>query len=125
MRGGGDRSRPQEGARTLAPALRHWLERAPPGALPVTYRGLAQAFSLSPPGTIARVTQALEQLMVEDAAAGRPFIAAFVVSQSGTGMPGAGFFEHAVALSRFPAASELQKAAWEAEFARARAFYGQ
>lgn len=68
----------------------------------LTYRELAEALALAPPHTVRRVTQALEALMAEDAAAGRPFLAALCVSQSRPGMPGRGFFEAAWALGVFP-----------------------
>lgn len=78
-------------------ALRQWL-LAQPG--PVTYAEAAAAMGLTPPGTIAQVTALLEQTMRQDAAAGRPFLAARVVSRA-TGLPGRGFFDLAAALGRF------------------------
>lgn len=100
-------------------ALRQLLLSAPLEALPMTYQQVASELSLTPPRTIAQVTQALEQLMREDAAQQRPFIAALVVSRRGDGLPAAGFFELAVALGCFPADTAQHEAAYRAEFERA------
>lgn len=78
-------------------ALRRWLLAQP---VPVTYAEAAAAMGLTPPGTIAQVTALLEQTMRQDAAAGRPFLAARVVSRA-TSLPGRGFFDLAMALGRF------------------------
>lgn len=96
--------------------LRRYLEGLAPEALPTTYQQAAEALGLSPPHTIRRVALALEALMHEDVAAGRPMVAALVVSRRG-GLPGAGFFERAVALGRFPTNSADHKAAYQYEFA--------
>lgn len=61
------------------------------------YGALAQELALTGPGTIARLTQALEALMEEDAALGRPFRAA-IVTQRGSTLPARGFFDKAEAL---------------------------
>ncbi len=66
----------------------------------VTYRELAGALDLEPPGVIRRVAALLEESMIEDARDGRPFLAAVVVSQA-EGVPRRGFFERAAALGRF------------------------
>jgi uncharacterized Zn-finger protein len=50
---------------------------------------------------IHRVTEAMERLMEEDAAADRPFIAALVISKARAGLPGPGFFDCARRLGRF------------------------
>lgn len=100
-------------------ALRKLLFSAPRDVLPMTYQQVASALALTPPRTIAQVTQALERLMREDAAQQKPFIAALVVSRRGDGLPAAGFFELAVALDRFPADITLHKAAYHAEFEHA------
>lgn len=62
-----------------------------------TYREVAEALGLQPPQTIHRTAMALEDLMTEDAAAGRPLLAAVVVSRRGK-LPAPGFFLHAGAL---------------------------
>jgi hypothetical protein len=59
---------------------------------------LARALGLKPPHTIHRVIQALEFTMREDAAAGRPFIAARVISRTRGGLPAPGFFDLATRL---------------------------
>lgn len=86
----------------LAASIRALLTQAPACALPMTYQQVANTLGLTPPRTIARVAQALEQLMEEDVAAGRPMIATLVISRRGEGLPASGFFEKAVALGRFP-----------------------
>jgi hypothetical protein len=50
---------------------------------------------------IHQVTEALEHLMQEDAAADRPFIAALAISKARGGLPGPGFFDCARRLGRF------------------------
>ncbi|WP_386079302.1 hypothetical protein ACFIOZ_15150 [Vreelandella sp. F11] len=100
-------------------ALRQLLLSTPRDALPITYQQAASALALTPPRTIAQVTQALEQLMREDAAQQKPFIATLVVSRRGDDLPAAGFFELAVALGRFPEDSAQHQAAYRAEFQHA------
>lgn len=100
-------------------ALRQLLLSAPQEALPMTYQQVATELSLTPPRTIAQVTQALEQLMREDAAQQTSFIAALVVSRRSNGLPAMGFFELAVTLGRFPADPAHHEAAYRAEFQRA------
>ena len=82
----------------------------------ITYQALASELGLQPPGTIQRVAAALEQTMSEDVAAGRPMIAALVISRAGD-MPRRGFFDLAVALGRFPDDPAQHRAAWQAECA--------
>ncbi|MBI1217791.1 MAG: hypothetical protein GC186_04500 [Rhodobacteraceae bacterium] len=77
--------------------LRQWLLAQPAC---VTYAEAAAAMGLSPPGVIAQVTALLEATMVDDAAAGQPFVAARVVSRA-TALPGRGFFDLAARLGRF------------------------
>ena len=101
-------------ATDLAPHLRALLERLPAEQLPITYQQAAEALGLSPPRTIQRVALALEALMREDVAAGRPLIAALVVSRRGE-LPRAGFFELAVELGRFPTGSAEHEAAYREE----------
>ena len=86
---------------TLARRLRAHLEALAPLRLPITYREAAKGLLLSPPNTIHQVTQALEQIMTEDAAADRPFIAAMVISKMRGGLPAPGFFDCAARLGRF------------------------
>lgn len=83
---------------------------------PITYKELASRLGLVPPQTIHRVTQALEILMAEDVAAGRPLLATLCVSRLNTGMPARGFFVLAETLGVFSG---------DLEGPQARAFYAQ
>jgi Fe-S cluster biogenesis protein NfuA len=80
--------------RRLADRLRAHLERLSPEEIPITYGALARAVGLYLPGSVRKVTKALETTMREDAAAGRPFVAARVVNRH-SGVPGQGFFDMA------------------------------
>jgi len=82
--------------------VRAHLEGLAGDAAPVTYGALARALGLWTPGSVGKVTRALEKTMREDAAAGRPFIAARAVSRGRGSLPGSGFFDLARALSRGP-----------------------
>lgn len=64
----------------------------------ITYGKLAAELGLDGPGRIARLTTALETLMAQDTAAGRPLRAALVVGRATGGLPARGFFEKAQAL---------------------------
>ena len=86
---------------TLARRLRAHLQARATLRLPITYEEAAKGLRLSPPNTIHQVTQALEQLMAEDAAADCPFIAAMVISKARGGLPAPGFFDCAARLGRF------------------------
>ena len=88
-------------AETLADRLRAHLQELAILRLTITYREAAKGLRLSPPNTILQVTDALEQIMTEDAAAGRPFIAAMVISKMRGGLPAPGFFDCAARLGRF------------------------
>ena len=59
---------------------------------PTTYKELANRLGLEPPQTVHRVVEALETLMHEDVAAGRPMLAALCVSRMRHGIPARGFF---------------------------------
>jgi hypothetical protein len=67
----------------------------------ITYQKLAIALQILPPCSIHQVTDALEHLKQEDAAADRPFIAALAISKARGGPPGPGFFDCARRLGRF------------------------
>lgn len=95
-----------EKERELAARVRAFLQDSPPDQLPVTYGALARALGLWAPGSIRKITRALEVTMREDAQAGRPFIAACAVSRGREGLPGEGFFTLARALSRGPQPGE-------------------
>ena len=80
---------------------RAFLENFAKRRIPITYQELAKALQILPPSSIHRVTEALERLMEEDAAEGRPFIAALAISKARGGLPAPGFFESARRLGRF------------------------
>ena len=56
---------------------RAFLESVAKRRILITYQELANALQILPPHSIHRVTEALERLMEEDAAADRPFIGAW------------------------------------------------
>ena len=86
---------------TLARRLRSHLQTRATQRVPITYQQAAKGLLLSPPNTVHQVTEALEQMMAEDAAADRPFIAAMVISKIRGGLPAPGFFDCAARLGRF------------------------
>jgi Fe-S cluster biogenesis protein NfuA len=86
----------------LPDRVRACLEGLGEDEVPITYGALARRLGLWLPGSVAKVTDALEATMREDAAAGRPFIAARAVGRGRGGKPGKGFFDLARALSRGP-----------------------
>ncbi|MBC7149757.1 MAG: hypothetical protein H5U22_10270 [Rhizobium sp.] len=93
----------------------------------ITYNQLALDLGLTPPQTIHRVTEALEILMVEDVAAGRPLLAALCVSRLNHGLPARGFFAVAETLGLFrgdPAGTEA-RAFYDQELQRALVFYSR
>lgn len=96
---------------TIAPRLRAHLQKIAVQRVPITYQELAKALALTPPNTIHQATEALEHLMAEDAATGRPFIAAIAISKARGGLPAAGFFDCARRLGRF-AGDEAGLEAW-------------
>ena len=105
---------------SLERRLRAWLLSLPESAVPTTYREAANAMQLKPPGTIQQVAGALESMMRDDVEAGRPLIAALVISRRGD-LPRPGFFEQAVAIGRFPEDSTMHDAAYRKEFEQALA----
>ena len=86
---------------SLARRLRAHLQALATQRLPITYLEAAKGLLLAPPNTIHQVTEALEQIMAEDAATHRPFIAAMVISKWRGGLPAPGFFDCATRLGRF------------------------
>lgn len=104
--------------KSLAHKVRDHLARSlAPESVPITYGALARAVGLWMPGSIRRITAALETTMREDADAGRPFIAARVVSRVG-GLPGKGFFGLANTLSRGPQAAQSEEEFHDKELKR-------
>src|ERR1700693_5475715 len=81
--------------------VRAFLEGVAKRRILITYQELAKALQILPPHSIHRVTEALERLMEEDAAADRPFIAALAISKARGGLPAPGFFDCARRLGRF------------------------
>ena len=94
---------------SLPQRVRAYLEALPPGETTITYGALARALGLWMPGSVGKVTAALETTMREDAAAGRPFLAARAVSRGRTMLPGKGFFDLARALDRGPKEGEAAR----------------
>lgn len=94
---------------SLADRVRAHLAALPPEDRPIPYGALARALGLWAPGSVGRITRALEATMREDAAAGRPFIASRAVSRARESLPGAGFFDLATQLSRGPRAGETEQ----------------
>ncbi|WJY22991.1 DUF6522 family protein [Fontisubflavum oceani] len=104
--------------RELADRVRAYLVARAPNQAPVTYGALARALGLWAPGSVRKITRALETTMREDAAADRPFIAARAVSRGQGSLPGKGFFELARSLSRGPHNGESDQDFYDSECAR-------
>jgi len=90
--------------------VRAFLESVAKRRILITYQELANALQILPPHSIHRVTEALEHLMEEDAAADRPFIAALAISKVRGGLPAPGFFDCARRLGRFAGGPDGQDA---------------
>lgn len=88
--------------RRLRDKVRHYLETLSAEDVPITYGQLARALWMFTPGSLRKVTAALEATMREDAAAGRPFISALVVRRGSLSQPGEGFFDLARSLGCGP-----------------------
>jgi len=110
-------------AAAVGSALRHrvraYLANLPAADVPTTYGKLAHAMGLYLPGSMAKVTQALEATMVEDAENGAPFMASLVVSKVGQGNVAKGFLQQARVLGRGPGFDEDDRAYYKREFAGA------
>jgi hypothetical protein len=76
----------------------------------IGYGALARRLAIPGPGSIHRLTDALEALMAEDAQAGRPFRAALCEGKLSGGLPAPGFFEVAQRLGRFSASVDSPEA---------------
>lgn len=109
----------------LALRVRNHLCGIAGNAQPITYQALAQALELTPPNTIHQLTVALEHLIEDNALAGRPLIAALVISRARGGLPAPGFFECAKRVGRFhgDAFGKEAVAFYEAEFDEAVEFW--
>jgi len=104
-------------AMPLADQVRRHLEALPPAAPTVSYGTLARALGLWLPGSVRKVTRALEVTMQEDNEAGRPFIAARAVSRA-AGLPGKGFFDIARDFARGPREGQADRDFHAGEIAR-------
>ena len=104
--------------------VRAFLENFAKLRIPITYQELAKALQILPPHSIHRVTEALERLMEEDAAADRPFIAALAISKARGGLPAPGFFECARRLGRFAGDPDGQDA-WSFHAAELNAVFAR
>ena len=104
--------------------LRAFLENVAKRRIPITYQELVRALQILPPHSIHRVTEALEHLMEEDAAADRPFIAALAISRARGGLPAPGFFDCARRLGRFAGDPEGQDA-WSFHAAELNAIFAR
>ena len=111
----------------LKERLRYQLIEQARMGCPATYRELAEGLALTPPNTIRRVAEALEELVDEDAAAGRPLLAALAISKTRPGMPAPGFFRKVGTLGLFTGEPNGREAiAFHArELRRALLFYGR
>jgi len=96
--------------------IRAYLNGLPVKDFPITYGQLVRAMGLYMPGSIAKVTQALEETMVEDARTGAPFVAALVVSKASGISPARGFFDQAQKVGRGVQAGEDGEAFYKREF---------
>ena len=92
--------------KALSDRVRAHLQGLDQTEAPITYGALARALGLWAPGSIAKITRALETTMREDAAEDRPFIAARAVNRGRDKLPGKGYFDLAHALSRGPRPGE-------------------
>ena len=104
--------------------VRAFLENVAKHQTPITYQELTRALQILPPHSIHRVTEALEHLMEEDAAADRPFIAALAISRARGGLPAPGFFDCARRLGRYAGDPEGQDA-WSFHAAELNAVFAR
>jgi hypothetical protein len=85
-----------------------------------TYLALAEALRVAPPHHLRKVMRALEVLASRHHEAGRPLLAALVVSRVRAPIPAPGFFAHLTSLGAYAGPEEGDAARrWhEAELAR-------
>jgi Fe-S cluster biogenesis protein NfuA len=102
----------------LAAQVRAHLESLTGAEGKVTYGALARALGHWAPGSVGRITRALEVTMHEDASANRPFIAARAVSRGPEAISAKGFFELARTLGRGPETGETDAAFHAREIAK-------
>ncbi|WP_282604993.1 hypothetical protein [Pelagibius sp. Alg239-R121] len=82
-------------------SVRHVLIACARTGNTISYRDLVARADVPPPHGIHKTTLALENLVREDHAAGRPLLAAFAVSRANAGLPGQGFFHLLAELGRY------------------------
>jgi hypothetical protein len=86
---------------SLLASLTAELQRLGERGETIGYGELARRLAVPGPGSVATLTRALEDLMAEDARAGRSFLASVCTAKLGNGLPARGFFEAAARLGRF------------------------
>lgn len=89
-----------DGADALA-QLRSILQQARIQQRTLTYLQIADALDMPGPRRIHKTTRLIEQLLAEDARAGRIPLAALAVSRARGGLPAPGFFDRARRLGLF------------------------
>lgn len=109
----------------LADRVRKHLESLPSYAPTASYGAIARALGLGMPGSVRKVTHALEDTMREDASKSQPFIAARAISRATGGLPGKGFFDLARDLGRGLEPDETARAFHERESSRLAAALDQ
>lgn len=90
----------------------------------IAYLELAHAAGMQPPHLVHRVTEALEEMVRADHAAGRPLLAALATRKDGL-IPGRGFFWLLAALGRYdgPPEGDVAIAHYRALLAEAIAYW--
>ena len=91
--------------------VRAYLDRVAASGDTVTYQEAARDLAIPAPHSIHKLTQLLEQIMEDDAAAGSPLRAALIISRTRQGLPAPGFFARARALGRYDGAERGAEAA--------------
>lgn len=85
----------------VADLLRPVLEDRARAGETIIYAHLAQAAGVPSPHSVHKTGEALEVLMEQDAAHGRPLLAAVAISKARDGLPAPGFFQKAVELGLY------------------------
>lgn len=88
--------------------LRAVLEQARREQRTVTYLQAADAIEIMPPKRIHKLTRLVEILLRQDSDAGRPPLAALVVSRARGGLPAPGFFDRARRLGLYDGGDPAQ-----------------
>ena len=91
----------------MIPGLEVHLATLAASGQTTTYGTLARDLGLTGPNTIAQLTEALEALMDQDAAANYP-LRAVLLTAKGSTLPAQGFFQKAAALGRFHGTDQAQ-----------------